>query len=223
MGHHLGLTFAKYVIQPFFPSGCIPDGGVRLIAAAAILFLTFLNCYDVRVTTRMQNVFLVAKVAGLSTVIIAGLVHLCQGNTQNFDSPWKGTQTDVSLIAVSFYSGIFSYAGWNYLNFMTEVSHKQAYHAVNVVTFDVPILLSQELKDPYRNLPRAIYISLPLCTGIYVLANLGYIAVLNYEEMMHSDAIAVVGQLIMNNIDNNAVIVMISRHLATKSLVWEPG
>ncbi len=108
----MGLTFAKYVTQPFFPAGCIPDVGVRLIAAAAIIFLTWLNCYNVRVTTKMQNVFLIAKVMGLGTVIVAGFVHLLQGNTQNFDRPWANTQTDVSLIAVCFYSGIFSYAGW---------------------------------------------------------------------------------------------------------------
>lgn len=27
---------------------------------------------------------------------------------------------DPGKIAVAFYSGIFSYSGWNYLNFMTE-------------------------------------------------------------------------------------------------------
>ncbi|CAG7823971.1 unnamed protein product [Allacma fusca] len=164
----MGLTFAKYVVQPFFPTSCLPDYSVRLIAAAAILFLTFLNCYDVRITTRVQNVFLVAKIAGLLTVIIAGCVYLLQGNTGNFENPWVGTQTEPGSVAVCFYSGIFSYAGWNYLNFMTE-----------------------ELKDPYRNLPRAIYISLPLVTSIYVLANVGYLAVMTRPEMLASDAIAV--------------------------------
>lgn len=57
----------------------------------------------------------------------------------------------------------------NYLNFMTE-----------------------ELRDPYKNLPRAIYISLPLVTGIYVLANMAYIAVLTPQQILSSDAIAVV-------------------------------
>lgn len=33
---------------------------------------------------------------------------------------WVNTATDPGQIAVSFYSGIYSYAGWNYLNFMTE-------------------------------------------------------------------------------------------------------
>lgn len=44
----------------------------------------------------------------------------------------------------------------------------------------------------WRNLPRAIYISLPLVTGIYVLANVAYLAVLTPSEMLSSDAIAVV-------------------------------
>lgn len=44
-----------------------------------------------------------------------------------------------------------------------------------------------------RNLPRAIYISLPLVTAIYVLANFAYLAVLTPTEIVTSNAIAVVG------------------------------
>lgn len=42
------------------------------------------------------------------------------------------------------------------------------------------------------NLPRAIYISLPLVTLVYVLANISYLAVLSPIDMLASDAIAVV-------------------------------
>lgn len=42
-----------------------------------------------------------------------------------------------------------------------------------------------------RNLPRAIFISLPLVTFIYVLANIAYLAVLTPSEMLASNAIAV--------------------------------
>lgn len=46
----------------------------------------------------------------------------------------------------------------------------------------------------FRNLPRAIYISLPLVTFIYVLANMAYLSVLSPDAMMASDAIAVVSE-----------------------------
>ncbi|KAF7388199.1 hypothetical protein HZH66_010966 [Vespula vulgaris] len=164
----MALTFAQYVLQPFFPNCSTPDNGIRLIAAVTICLLTFVNCYDVKETTKMQNIFMFAKIAALVIIIIAGISWLCMGHTENFENAFENTNTDPGKIAVAFYSGIFSYSGWNYLNFMTE-----------------------ELKNPYVNLPRAIYISLPLVTLIYVLANVAYLSVLTPTAMIASDAIAV--------------------------------
>lgn len=51
--------------------------------------------------------------------------------------------------------------------------------------------VTEELKDPFRNLPRAIYISLPMVTVVYVLANVAYFAVLTASEVLSSNAVAV--------------------------------
>ncbi|XP_063909553.1 Y+L amino acid transporter 2 [Zophobas morio] len=164
----MGLTFAKYVIQPFFHQCNLPEDGATFMAAATICFLTFLNGYNVKTTTKIQNVFMFCKIGALVLVIIIGVVWMGLGNVQNFQNAFEGTSTNPGKIAKAFYSGIFSYSGWNYLNFMTE-----------------------ELKNPYVNLPRAIYISLPLVTMIYVLANMAYLSVLTPDAMVSSDAIAV--------------------------------
>ncbi|KAJ6638537.1 Y+L amino acid transporter 2 [Pseudolycoriella hygida] len=165
----MGLTVSNYILQPFFSGDCgVPTLAAQLMAAALICFLTFVNCYDVKSTTKMQNVFMFTKIGALVLVILLGVYWMAIGNTSNFNEPFANTETDPGKISIAFYSGIFSYAGWNYLNFMTE-----------------------ELRDPYRNLPRAIYISLPLVTIIYVLANMAYCAVLNAQQMIASDAIAV--------------------------------
>ncbi|XP_076373372.1 large neutral amino acids transporter small subunit 2-like isoform X3 [Tachypleus tridentatus] len=162
------LTFANYILEPFFPNCNPPPNGVRLIAAVVICLLLFVNCYNVKLAARVQDVFTFAKIIALVLIIIAGLVHIGMGNIHNFQNAFKGTTTEPGYIALAFYSGIFSYAGWNYLNFVTE-----------------------ELQDPYKNLPRAIYISLPVVTLVYFMANVAYFGVLSPQEVLLSNAVAV--------------------------------
>ncbi|KAG8231923.1 hypothetical protein J437_LFUL011392 [Ladona fulva] len=131
-------------------------------------FLTAINCYNVKWATRVQDAFTATKILALIIIIIAGFVSLALDNPNNLGNVNEGANTDPGYIALSFYSGLFSYAGWNYLNFVTE-----------------------ELKEPYKNLPKAIWISMPLVTVIYVLANLAYFVVLTKEEILASDAVAV--------------------------------
>jgi len=164
----MALTVSNYMIQPFFGEEDLPKSASTLLAAVFICGLTWLNCYSMKVTTRLQNVFMVTKVVALLLVICVGIYALSQGGYKNFDNAFAYSETEPGKICLAFYSGIYSYAGWNYLNFMTE-----------------------ELKDPFRNLPYAIYLSLPVVTFLYILANVAYLAVLTPTEMMASNAIAV--------------------------------
>lgn len=43
-----------------------------------------------------------------------------------------------------------------------------------------------------RNLPRAIYISIPLVTLVYTLTNIAYFSSMTPEELLTSNAVAVV-------------------------------
>jgi len=166
----MSLTVANYLIQPFFENADdIPTYAPELLAAAFIAFFTWLNCYSIKVTTKLQGVFMFTKVAALIIVIIVGIVAFAQGKGHaNFENAFEGSEVSPGKIALGFYSGIYSFAGWNYLNFMTE-----------------------ELKNPFVNLPRAIYISLPLVTVLYISANIAYLSVMTPADMFASNAIAV--------------------------------
>ena len=45
---------------------------------------------------------------------------------------------------------------------------------------------------PPRNLPRAIFISIPVVTFVYVFANVAYVTAMSPQELLASNAVAVV-------------------------------
>ncbi|XP_066290788.1 Y+L amino acid transporter 2-like [Branchiostoma lanceolatum] len=164
----IALTFAQYLIQPFFPTCEAPNAAVRLLATVCVAIITFVNCAYVRWGTRVQDLFTYAKLVALVVIIITGLVHMGYGEVAPFQNSFEGTTANVGGIALALYSGLFAYAGWDTLNYATE-----------------------ELRDPYRNLPRAIWISLPIVSVIYILTNISYYTILTTTEVLNSDAVAV--------------------------------
>ncbi|KAH7636579.1 Y+L amino acid transporter 2 [Dermatophagoides farinae] len=169
------MTFANYILQSIYPTCSPPANAVRLIAAIVIVLLIFINCFNVKWSTRVQDSFTFAKIIALLIIIGCGVMQFFNKDNANqidqtlsYPNSFENTSTSPGHIALAFYSGLFSYAGWNYLNFVVE-----------------------ELRDPFRNLPRAIYISVPLVTLIYLLANIAYFTVLTPEEILTSNAVAV--------------------------------
>lgn len=79
----MGLTFASYVLQPFFEADCeIPTAAKQLLAAATICFLTYLNSCYMKVTTKMQNVIMFTKIGALVLIILIGLAWMFMGMLQ---------------------------------------------------------------------------------------------------------------------------------------------
>jgi len=137
-----------------------------LLAAICICVLAFINCWEVKWATFVQDIFTYAKLLALFIIIATGVVQLSRGKTEHFT--WEDTQPDITKIALSFYSGLFAYNGWNYLNFVIE-----------------------EMKDPVRDLPRAISISCILVTVVYVATNIAFYTTLSPAEVLGSEAVAV--------------------------------
>ncbi|XP_045919323.1 b(0,+)-type amino acid transporter 1 [Micropterus dolomieu] len=169
----MAISIAEYVIAPFYTDCHPPQLVVKCAAAVAILVVATVNILNVRIAIRIQVVFLVAKVLTLTLIIIGGIVELTHSTSvivENLkvENAFKGTQYSLSTLGMSFYQGLWSYAGWYNLNYVTE-----------------------ELKRPEVNLPRAVVIAISLVTGLYVLVNVSYLTVMTPKELMSSSAVAV--------------------------------
>ncbi|CAM5131263.1 unnamed protein product [Natator depressus] len=164
----VSLSFAEYAVAPFYQGCSTPQVVIKCTAASCILFLTIINCLNVKLATAIMNIFTAAKLLVLLVIVIGGVVLLINGHTQSFQDAFQNTTAGIGPIGVAFYQGLWSYDGWNNLNFVTE-----------------------ELRKPEVNLPRAVMIAIPLVTCLYLLVNVSYFAALTPAELLSSGAVAV--------------------------------
>ncbi|CAF1920304.1 unnamed protein product [Rotaria magnacalcarata] len=82
-------------------------------------------------------------------VVVVGLVRIGQGDIQNFQNGFAETTKNGFCIAIAFYSGFWAYEGWSSLNSVTE-----------------------EWKNPKRNLWLSILLALPGVIVLYALTNI---------------------------------------------------
>ncbi|XP_016925587.1 b(0,+)-type amino acid transporter 1 isoform X2 [Drosophila suzukii] len=162
------LSFAQYAVEAFVTECDPPRGVVKMVALVAIVMILFVNCYSVNLGMAVQNVFTAAKLVAVVVVICGGAWKLMQGNTQHLSNAFNGPMPNVGAIATAFYTGLWAYDGWNNLNYVTE-----------------------EIKNPSKNLPRSIIIGIPLVTLCYALINISYLAAMSPQEMIESEAVAV--------------------------------
>ncbi|ODM99929.1 Y+L amino acid transporter 2 [Orchesella cincta] len=92
----VALTFATYILKPFFEDCDPPADSVRLLAAVVICFLTFVNCWNVTWATIVQDVFTYAKLVALAIIIATGFYQLYQGHTEYFT--FEGSEQNLNFI-----------------------------------------------------------------------------------------------------------------------------
>ncbi|KAK4318153.1 hypothetical protein Pmani_010844 [Petrolisthes manimaculis] len=115
------LTFANYLLQPFFPVGQEPPQlPLRFVAILLILTLTFINTKKVKWAIKVQDTLAVFKVFVLVVIILTGLYYLVTGNTSHFDNAFEDTNWNPTYFATAFYHTLYAYEGWDSLNGIME-------------------------------------------------------------------------------------------------------
>jgi APA family basic amino acid/polyamine antiporter len=161
----------------------------QLVAIALIALLTWTNTRGLKLGTLVQNVFTFAKTAALIGVVLVGIFlgwsATSAGRTSSWWNSWANGWTP------QLAQPGFTVAGGLALAFLfgkSMVGPVFAQTAWTNVTF-----LGSEVRDPARNLVRALLIGCGVVVVLYVLANLSYLALLSLPEIQHApqDRVAV--------------------------------
>ncbi|XP_027145368.1 cystine/glutamate transporter isoform X2 [Larimichthys crocea] len=164
----ISLACGQYILEPLFMPCDIPPLAIKLATAISITSVMYLNSMSVTWTARIQIFLTFSKLLAIAAIIVPGMYQLFKGETTNFENAFDLSKVKLSGMPLAFYSGMYAYAGWFYLNFVTE-----------------------EVDNPERTVPLAICISMAIVTSCYVLTNVAYYTVMSAEELLASEAVAV--------------------------------
>ena len=169
----------RYLVAPHgFGGYAISLSTQQLVAVVMILFLTFINTRGLKTGKRIQNTFTFTKTAALIGLIVVGLTlgwnHGSAAYTSDWWNPigngWHPTRSQLGFEPGA--SGLLVLALIMLLG-RAMVGPLFAQSAWNNVTFT-----GGEVRDPGRNLPRALFIGCGLVVALYLLANLAYVVTL---------------------------------------------
>jgi len=134
----------------------------RIVAIVMIVALTALNIRGVRLGAAVQTVFSVAKIGALAVLVLLGLTFFRQpdiaaANFSNFWGTGDWTLAVIPAIGAAMVGSLFSSDAWNNVTFAAA-----------------------EVRDPTKNLPRALAIGTGLVSLLYVLTNVAYLNILPF-------------------------------------------
>lgn len=132
----------------------------RPYAVASIVFLAGINWFGIRAGAFAQNLLTVLKLLAVAALIAIGLVARGAPAPLAPPGPFNPFALGGVLLPV-----LFSYGGWAYAN-----------------------NIAGEIREPQRNLPRALVFGMLLVAACYLLVNLAYLAVLGHAGLAASNA-----------------------------------
>lgn len=165
----MAFVFARYadVMFPVRPGLGLSEGlqtslSLLLYAAAAVAVLTFINVLGVRQGKWTQNLLTSSKVLALLAIVVVGLVYGAAEPLQKVAANAGTLDLRLAMILV-----LFTYGGWN----------EMAY-------------VGAEVKNPSKNILRALLLGTLAVTSIYVVVNLAFVYGLGFQHVQNTNTVA---------------------------------
>ena len=197
------VAFAKFfgILVPFISTdnliiqlGHIHFSTQQLFAIITVLSLSYINSRGIKYGIITQNIFTITKVLSLAAIVVIGLLfgfnaHILQ---TNFHMPINFSFETINIIAVAIVGALFASITWNNITF-----------------------IAGEVKQPQKNIPKALVYGVALVVSLYLLMNLIYLGVLPLEAIQTAPQDIVAARTIseiFGTVGKNiiAIIIMIS-------------
>ncbi len=160
----VAMGFAGYLSR-FVPLGAV--GGPIGAAAITIVALTATNILGIKPGVAVQNVLTIAKIAALAGLIVGGLV-LVFGSGGAASAAVAAAPAAPPLargFASAFVAVLFTIGGWQQMN-----------------------MIAGEIRDPARNIPRALGIGIAIVIAVYLGVTGAYLGALGRDGLAGSAA-----------------------------------
>ncbi len=162
------LKWGEQVLLDCYP---LKDIGLKMMTIILIMFLSVVNYFGVVFGGMVNNLATTLKMAAIGLIIIfavsagaAGAGSLSPFTIPDFPYP-AGSLIGAIVLALS--GAFWAYDGWNNITY-----------------------LGGEVKNPSRNIPKAMGLGIGVVIVVYMLINLGYTLVLPIGEMSQSTFLA---------------------------------
>jgi APA family basic amino acid/polyamine antiporter len=119
----------------------------QLVAVAAAILISVLNYIGIKRAGDFQLVFTFVKVAIILSIVVIGFGY-SGGSWQNFAGEFTGARGGMAGFMAALVAALWAYDGWNDLN-----------------------MVSGEISDPERNIPRALIFGVALVGVLYMSVN----------------------------------------------------
>ncbi len=151
----------------------LAESGVKMVAALLIILLTAINYIGVKFGGIVQNIFTVSKVGAILALVVMAFTLPEVGSGANiFNDSTAAVATGGALalalgVAAALQGAFWAYDGWNNVTY-----------------------IAGEVKNPQRNLPRALILGMGIILAVYLLINLAYCYVMPIDQMAQSKLVA---------------------------------
>ncbi len=174
-GKFAGVFFPVLVDKTLLEYGSVKINGANFVGVATILILTIINVRGINYGKIIQAIFTSSKLIALAVLIVAGIVVGFSSGffDANFENMWHASSIKKDELGNWLPAVDLTTVGLMIVLSTTIINSLFSSDAWNNVTF-----IAGDIRNPERNLPRALFLGTFIVTILYILANVAYLGLL---------------------------------------------